>query len=110
MGYYGRVEVEVRLMRQGHGVDSSGEAGSGFGCEAKRVVRIEERVARAFVEMVARGEAAEHAGKVAGEIKAAVKSVLDESDLAELHERWRNATARLDADKMRAALEVLEGS
>lgn len=100
--YHGYIEVEVRLFRQGHGQDSSGEPGSGYGVEQKVVVRVEEHDARRYAD----GDT----GIADERITAAVKGVLDADEVHELRERWQSATRNLDADRMRAALAVLEGS
>lgn len=97
------VEVEVRLLREGHGTDSSGTPGSGHAVEAKRVVRIEENDARSLLEP--------NAPPVNPElvtVKHAIREVLDEDDMVEMRARWERATEKLSAAKMRAALEVLE--
>jgi hypothetical protein len=98
--YHCYVQVSVRLMRQGQGADSSGVPGSGYGVEFERTVRIEEPQAREVGALFDYG-ALDHVAR-------AVRDVLDEGDLLELHDRWRDATENMTADKMRAALEVLE--
>lgn len=110
VSYYGYIEVEVRLLRQGHGEDSSGEPGSGFAVEASRTVRIEEYNARYIGRSAPFGEAVVAAAcdEEMDRVAQAIREVLDEDGMADLQERWRTATENLDADKMRAALEVLE--
>jgi hypothetical protein len=110
VGYYGYIEVEVRLMRQGHGEDSSGEPGSGFAVEASRTVRIEAYNAK-YIGRPAPVEFAIEAAACDEEldrVAKAIREVLDDDGMAELQERWRTATENLDADKMKAALAVLE--
>lgn len=101
--YYGWIEVEVRLLRQGHGEDSSGTPGSGHAVEASRTVRLEENDARSLLEP--------NAPPVNPElvtVKQAIREVLDEDDMVDMRARWERATEKLTAEKMRAALEVLE--
>lgn len=98
--YHGYIEVEVRLLRQGHGADSSGVSGSGYEVEQTETLRLEEPLARGLV-------AGSKPGAV-DQIVACVGRVLDRDGRAEMLERWREATQNMTADKMRAALEVLE--
>lgn len=107
MTYFGKVEVEVRLLRQGHGEDSSGTPGSGFAVHATRTVEIPEHVAKALVSDF--DSDGSQVGDTIKRVVGAVKAVLDEDDMDELQQRWREATRDPDADKMRAALAVLEG-
>src|SRR4051794_31987514 len=103
MAYNGYVEVEVRLLRQGHGTDSSGEPGSGYAVEQACTVRIEEEDARGFATAPAMVP-----GRAASTIRSAIRDMFDQDDRYELSERWKRATVDMSAEQMRRALEVLE--
>lgn len=112
MAYYGYIEVVVNLMRQGHGVDSSGELGSGFGLHATRTIRIEEYHARYIGRSCAPEDAdkATEADEQMDKVEAAIREVLDEDAKDDMRERWDAATRNMSREQMEAALEVLEES
>lgn len=103
MSYFGFVEVEVRLMREGFGPE-----GKDTGEIARRVVQISEADATAYGHVAGKSLTDEREAEVSASIQKAVKEVLDEDSMGELLRRWRDATSNLDADKMRAALEAIE--
>lgn len=102
VSYYGYVEVHVKLMRQGHGTDSSGEPGSGFGMEFERSIRLEESEARALAVANLDGPAA------VLQYRAAVKEVLDADDRLHMTDEWKAATQDLSGEDMKAVLALLE--
>lgn len=97
MPYYGYLSVELKLLRQGHGEDSSGQPGSGFGVEVERTLRIEEP-----------RQDAEHEAALA-KIGTAIRELLDEDVMHGLQERWQLATEKMSVKQMQDALAVLEG-
>lgn len=97
MPYFGYIEVEVRLMREGHGLE-----GKEVAPVAKRTVRIGEMEARKHTEGAA-GLRAE-----TDKLRDAILDVLGDDDMAEMEVRWREATKDMTPTKMKAALEVLE--
>lgn len=105
MPYHGYVEVEVRLLRQGHGADSSGDPGSGYAVEQSKTVRIEERDAHAATI----GNDVMVADKLGERVVAAIREVLDADESLDLEERWSYAVERATPESKRKALELLEG-
>jgi hypothetical protein len=103
MPYYGQVEIEVRLMREGHGVE-----GKDMAPVAHRIVRMEEFDAKELRGLL---EANPHNqfGLLLPVAKA-VKEVLDDDEAVELDRRWRDAVSSAPAERKRAALAVLEGN
>lgn len=100
VAYYGQVEIEVRLKREGHGPE-----GKAMGVVATRTVTLEE------------GHARDMATEVVGDpftepVRAAVRAVLDENRRAELQEQWRAATApgKMNAAQIEAALAAIEAN
>jgi hypothetical protein len=106
--YHGYIEIEVRLLRQGHGTDSSGEPGSGYEVEQKKIVRLEERDAL-YVRAKAEHDGPDFYGHLAGTSQA-IKAVLDADEAGELQRRWNDAVGTASPERKRAALAVLEGN
>lgn len=101
------VEIEVRLLRQGYGTDSSGVPGSGYAVEHKKVVNLDGRDAR-YIRTVVEGKGPDTYGHLAGTSRA-IKEILDLDEAVELDRRWRDAVSTSTPERKRAALAVLEG-
>lgn len=99
MPYFGWIEVEVRLVREGFGIEGKESA-----IVATRTARIEEMKAREFVVEEIDG----HSTPVVKAVRDAVKGAFDEDDMGDMRQRWAAAQQHLTPEKMRAALEVLE--
>jgi hypothetical protein len=107
MPYFGQVEIEVRLMREGHGIE-----GKDMAPVAKRVVRLSEHdaeIVRDTVEKHSGGTDADDFYGLLSDTAEAVKAVLDEDEGVELDRRWREAERAATPERRRAALAVLEG-
>jgi hypothetical protein len=104
MPYYGQLEIEVRLMREGHGIE-----GKEMAPVAKRVVRMELREAlqiRSMVEEGRRGQRRRVFDQVSP-VADAIKDVLDEDESAELRMQWDEAIRSASPEQKRRALEAL---
>jgi hypothetical protein len=104
MPYFGQVEIEVRLMREGHGIE-----GKDMAPVATRVVRIGERDAKVVRATVESDAETDPTYMLLAPVAKAVKDVLDEDEGVELDRRWREAERAATPERRRAALAVLEG-
>lgn len=89
MSYYGYIVVKVEDYRTKDGETGPAPTGNGKGFE---IGDMEDPVSTEILD----------------KFVDAVRHVRDVTKKGDLDERWRNATARMDSEKMRKALEILE--
>lgn len=109
MPYFGKVEIEVRLMRQGHGRE-----GADFAAVQVASIEMPEGHAQAVREALEQHRSTFGSSGIDYSaltvVAEAIKKVLDGDEAFELNQRWNDVVSLVSPEMKRKALALLEGS